>query len=53
MALVEGDIGRRPDLLSPIIQVIMVDYLVFIVMEITEVGIGLTTANFLHITMVD
>ena len=52
MALVEVDIGLGPALRPPIIQVIMVDHLVFIVTVITEVGIGLTPANFLHITMV-
>ena len=53
MALVEVDIGLIPDLLPPIIHFIMVDHLIFIVMVITEVVIGLTPANFLHITMVD
>ena len=53
MALVEVDIGLEPALLPPIIQVIMVDYLVFIDMVITELGIGLTQANFLHITMME
>ena len=53
MALGEIDLGIVPALLPPIIQLIMVDHLVFIVMLITEVGIGLTSAKFLHITMVD
>ena len=53
MALVEVDIGLEPALLPPIIQVIMVDYLVLIDMVITELGIGLTQANFLHITMME
>ena len=52
MLLVEVDLGIGPDLLPPIIQVIMVDHIIFIVMAITELGIGLTPANFLHITMV-
>ena len=47
------DIGLGPTLIPPIIQVIMVDNLVFIVMVITEVGIGLTPNNFMHITMAD
>ena len=53
MALVEVDLGLVPPLLLPIIQVIIVDHLVFIVMVITEVVIGLTPANFLHIIMLD
>ena len=53
MVLVEVDLGIQPDLLHPIIQVIMVYHLVFIVMVITEVVIGLTPDNFIHITMVD
>ena len=42
MTLVEVYLGLVPDLLPPTIQVIMVDHLVFIVMLITEVGMGLT-----------
>ena len=53
MALGEVDIGLGPALLPPIIQVIMVDCMVFIVMVITEVEIGITPANFLHIYMVE
>ena len=52
MALGEVYLGLGSDLLPPIIQAIMVDHLVLIVMVIIEVGIGLTPANFLHITMV-
>ena len=40
-------------LLYYIIQVVMVDHLNFICMVIIEVGIGITSENFLHITMVD
>ena len=53
MALGEVDISLGPALLPSIIQVIMVDHLVFIVMVITEGDIGITSSNFLHITMVD
>ena len=53
MTLVEVDLGLRPAFLPPIIQVIMVYNLDFIVMFITEVCIGITSANFLHITMVE
>ena len=42
----EVDLCLGPALLSPIIQVMIVYHLVFIVMAITEVGIGLTPANF-------
>ena len=52
-ALGEVDIGIRQALLPHIIQVIIVDKVVFVVIVITEAGIGITTANFLHITMVD
>ena len=52
MASGEVDLGFGSDLLPPIIQVIMIDHLVLVVMVITEVGIGLTPANFLHITTV-
>ena len=51
MALVEVDIGIIPALLPPIIQVIMVDHLIFIVIFITEFDIGITAFNCLHITM--
>ena len=53
MALGEVDIGLGPSILPPIIQVIMLDHLVFIVMMITEMGIGITPYNFLHRNMVD
>ena len=53
MALGEADLGLISALLPPIIQVIMIDHLIFRVMVIKEVGIGNTPANFLHITMVD
>ena len=53
MALVKVDLGLIPALLPTIIQAIMVDNMVFIVMLITEVGIGIAQASFLHITMVD
>ena len=53
MALVEVDLGLVPALLSPIIQLILIDHKVFIVTVIKEVEIGLTPANFLHITMGD
>ena len=53
VALGELDLGFGPARLPTIIQLIKLDHLVFIVMVITEVGIGITPANFLHITMVD
>ena len=53
MAMGSVDLGLRPSLLPPIIQVILVDHPISIVMVITEVKIGLRTANFLHITMVE
>ena len=53
MALGEVDIGLIPALFPNIIQVIMVDDLVFMVVVITEVEIGITLGIFLHITMVD
>ena len=53
MMLGEVDLGLGRDLLPPIIQGIMVDHLIFIVMVITEVGIGITPENFLRVTMVD
>ena len=53
MALGEMDLGIVPALLPPIIQLIMVDHLVFIAMAIKEVYIGLRPDNFLHITMVE
>ena len=53
MALGEMDLGLGPALFPPIMKLIMVDHLVFIVRLITEVGIGLTPANFLHIIIVD
>ena len=51
MALVEVDLGLGPSLLPPIIQMILVDQLVFIVMVKKEVDIGITPENFLHIIM--
>ena len=53
MALVEVDLGLVLALLHSIIQVIIVEHMVFIVMVITGVGIYITPANFLHITMVE
>ena len=53
MELGEVDIGIITALLPTIIQVILVDHMVFIVMVITEVDIGITQANFLHITILD
>ena len=49
----EADIGLRPEPLPPIIQVSLVDCLVFLFMFMREVGIGLIPGNFLHKTMVD
>ena len=45
----EMDLGLGPNLIPAIIQVIMIDHLVFIVMVETEMGIGFTLANSLHI----
>ena len=53
MVLVEVDLGLGYALLSPTSQIIMVYRLIFIVMVLTDVIIGITPANFLHITMVD
>ena len=53
MMLGQVDLGIGLALLPPIIQVIMVYHLVLIVMAITEVVIGLTPDNFMHITMVE
>ena len=53
MELGEVDLGLVPAHLFLIIWVIMVDHLIFIVMAKIEVGIGLTPANFMHITIVD
>ena len=53
MASGEVDLGLRPALLPPIIQVIMSYHLIFIVVVITELGIGITPDNFMHITMAD
>ena len=53
IALGEVYIGLIPALIPPIIQLIMVDHLVFRVMVVTEVDTGIVPANFLHITMVD
>ena len=53
IALGKVDLGLGPDLLLPIIKLIMLDHLVFIVVVITEVDIGIKPYNFIHITMVD
>ena len=53
MELGEMDLDLGTSLLPPIAKVIMIDYLIFIFMVITEVGIGRTPEHFLHITMVD
>ena len=53
MELGEVDLGILTYLLPPIIQTITVDDMIFIVMVIKYVEIGITSANFLHITMVD
>ena len=53
MGLVEVDLGLGLSLITPIIQLIMLDHLVFIVMVIKKLGIVLTIAKFLHITMVE
>ena len=53
MVLVKVDLGLGRAILPPIIQVIMVDHLVFIVMLIEEVVICITPANFMHIIMVE
>ena len=42
MVLGEVALGLVPSLLPPVIQMVMVDHLIFIVMVITYVGIGLT-----------
>ena len=49
----EADIGLRPEPLPPIIQVSLVDCLVFLFMFMREVDIGFRLYTFLHITMVD
>ena len=51
MDMGEVDLGLGPTLLSTIIQVIMVDHLIFIVMAITEAEIGIKPEMFIHITM--
>ena len=53
MVMIELGVGLIPDPLPPIIQVILVNCWYFIVMVMTEVGIGLRPANFLYITIVD
>ena len=53
MELGEVDLDLGTYLIPPIIKVIMIDQLIFIFMGITEVEIGCTPGNFLHITMVD
>ena len=52
-ALGEVGLGIGPDLIPPIIQVIMADHHIFIVMVITKVCIDLTSSNFLRIPMVE
>ena len=49
----EADIGVIPEPLPTIIQVILVDWLVFIFMFMREVDIGFRPSTFLHITMMD
>ena len=51
--LVGVDLGIGTALLPPIIKATMVYHLFFLLMMITEVEIGLTPANFIHIIMVD
>ena len=51
MVMVEVDIGLKPDLIPPIIRVILVYHRVFIVMVMKEVDIGLRSVNFLLITI--
>ena len=48
MVIGELDIGIRPDLIPPIIQVTLVYHQVFIDMVMAEVDIGIRTANFIH-----
>ena len=52
MALGKVNIGLIPALLPTIIQLMVVDHLIFIVMLIIGVGIGFTSTNLLHITIV-
>ena len=52
MMLGEVDIGLGSSLLSPIILCDLGISSVFILIVITEVDIGLTPSNFMHITMV-
>ena len=53
MVMGEMDLGLRPDPLTPIIQVCLVDNWVLIVRVMTGMDIGLIPAKFLRITMVD
>ena len=53
MAMEEVDLGLISALLPPIIQVILTDHKVIIVIVMTELDIGLITANFLHINMAE
>ena len=53
MVMGEVDLGLIPEIVPPIIQVILVDHQVFIVKVMIEVGIGLRPANFIHKTMVE
>ena len=51
MVMGEVDIHLRPSLITPIIQVTLVDHWIFIVMKLKEVYIDLRPANFIHITI--
>ena len=53
MVMVEVDIGLRTDPITTIIQVSLVDHLVYLFMVTREVDIGLRPYNFIYITMVD
>ena len=52
MFMGEVDIGLRPAILPPIIQVSLVDHWIFLFVVMREVYIGLRPTNFLHINMV-
>ena len=51
MELVEVDLGLGNSLLPPIIQVIMIDHVVFIIMAIKRLDIGTTLDSFMHMNM--
>ena len=53
IVMLEVDIGLRPALLPPVIQVILVYHHVFIVMLMTEADKGFRPETLLHITMVN